>query len=144
MYGLSSPNKRHYEGVHCALWIEQFSNGVVLLRISGTDVGEFGQSPMTALNDWITGSDPIHLFIDARDVRGASIEVSAEWAGWLSEHKNVLASVTMLTGSRFINVTAEFVRRFASLEGIMRISTEPDIFDFTLAEATATSTRQPS
>ena len=49
MYGLSSPNKLHYEGVHCTLFIEQFSNGVVLLRISGTDVGEFGQSPMTAL-----------------------------------------------------------------------------------------------
>jgi phage regulator Rha-like protein len=41
----------------------------------------------------------------------------------------------MLTGSRFIQITAEFVRRFASLEGVMRICTEPAIFDFALAEA---------
>jgi hypothetical protein len=91
---------------------------------------------MTALNDLVTGSGPIELFIDARDVCGASIEVSGEWAGWLSAHKEVLRSVTMLTGSRFINVTAEFVRRFASLEGVMRVCTEPAVFDWALAEAT--------
>jgi phage regulator Rha-like protein len=41
----------------------------------------------------------------------------------------------MLTGSRFIQMTAEFVRRFAALEGIMRICTEPSAFDTALAQA---------
>ena len=40
----------------------------------------------------------------------------------------------MLTGSRFIEITAAFVRRFAALEGIMRICSEPAVFDFALAE----------
>jgi phage regulator Rha-like protein len=40
----------------------------------------------------------------------------------------------MLTGSRFIQVTAEFVRRFSELEGKMRICTEPRVFDRALAE----------
>jgi hypothetical protein len=136
MPGLISPKEIRYDGIHCNLLIEQSSNGVILLRISGTDIGEFGNAPMTALNDLVTGSGPIELFVDARDVRGASIEVSGEWAGWLSAHKEVLTSVTMLTGSRFINVTAEFVRRFASLEGVMRVYTEPAVFDWALAEAT--------
>jgi hypothetical protein len=87
------------------------------------------------LAGWIASSDPIDFFIDARDVRGASIEVSGEWAGWLNAHKELLKSITMLTGSRFIQVTAEFVRRFASLEGIMRICTEPAVFDRVLSEA---------
>lgn len=90
---------------------------------------------MKALNERVRTSDPIDLYIDARDVRGASIEVSGDWAGWLTSHRSELRSVTMLAGSRFIQLTAEFVRRFASLEGIMRICTEPAIFDFTLAEA---------
>jgi hypothetical protein len=107
----------------------------VVLRISGTDVGEFGDAPMKSLNEWIAGSEPVDLFIDARDVRGASIEVSGEWAAWLNAHKSLLNSVTMLTGSRFIQVTAEFVRRFASLEGLMRICTEPAVFDRALADA---------
>jgi hypothetical protein len=89
---------------------------------------------MKALTDTVAASKPIDLFIDAREVRGASIEVSGEWAGWLNSHKAGLRTVTMLTGSRFIQITAEFVRRFANLEGIMRICTEPVIFDFALAE----------
>ena len=106
----------------------------MVLRISGPDVGEFGDAPMKSLDEWMADSGPIELFIDARDVRGASIEVSGDWAAWLNTHKNALRGVTMLTGSRFIQVTAEFVRRFASLEGVMRVCTEPAVFDQALAE----------
>ncbi len=107
------------------------------MKIAGTDIGEFGDAPMQALDKCIHGMSDVHLFIDARDVRGASIEVSGDWAGWLNAHKPVLASVTMLTGSRFIQITAEFVRRFASLEGSMRICTDADVFDYALREARA-------
>ena len=128
-------NEIRYEGVHCDVLIQRFPQQVIVLRISGTDVGEFGEKPMQVLNDRISGSDPVEFFIDARDVRGASIEVSGEWAAWLSAHKNALRTVIMLTGSRFIQLTAEFVRRFASLEGTMRICCEPVVFDFAFAEA---------
>ncbi len=124
-----------FDGIHCNLAIQRPSTRVVLMKIAGTDVGEFGDAPMKALDDWIGGSSPVHLFIDARDVRGASIEVSGDWALWLTARKPVLESVTMLTGSRFIQITAEFVRRFASLEGSMRICTDPAVFDQALLEA---------
>jgi hypothetical protein len=90
---------------------------------------------MKALDDSVTFSGPIDLFIDARDVRGASIDVSGEWARWLSSRKPELRTIAMLTGSRFIEITAAFVRRFASLEGIMRICNDSTVFDFALAEA---------
>jgi hypothetical protein len=125
-----------FDGIHCNLVIEKPANRVVLMRIRGTDVGEFGDAPMKALDDWIRGSSAVKLFIDARDVRGASIEVSGDWAAWLNGHKPFLGGVTMLTGSRFIQITAEFVRRFASLEGSRRTCTEPAVFDQALLEAT--------
>ena len=125
----------HYEGVHCNLRLQMPSAQVIVLRISGSDVGEFGEAPMKALNGWVSPESPVDLFIDARDVRGASIAVSGDWAAWLGRHRDALRTVTMLTGSRFIHVTAEFVRRFASLEGIMRICSEPAVFDFALADA---------
>lgn len=90
---------------------------------------------MKALRDFLGDSPAVQLFIDARDVLGASIEVSGDWAGWLSAHRAILESVTMLTGSRFIQITAEFVRRFSSLEGSMRICTDPMVFDHALLEA---------
>ncbi|HTP67651.1 MAG TPA: hypothetical protein VMJ35_02000 [Dongiaceae bacterium] len=124
-----------YEGVHCALTLEQCSPRVVLLKISGTDIGEFGEAPMATLSEWLENSLPIHFFIDARAVRGASIDVSGDWAKWLGRNRAKLHSVTMLTGSRFINLTAEFVRRFSELQGIMRICTEPGVFDGALNDA---------
>ena len=132
---VSEEREIRYDGMHCNLIIQRFPSRVVVLRISGSDVGEFGEAPMKALNDSVTSSDPIDLFIDARDVRGASIDVSGEWARWLSSRKPGLRTITMLTGSRFIEITAAFVRRFASLEGIMRICNDPGVFDFALAEA---------
>jgi len=130
-----SPDIR-YEGIHCDIGIHCFHHyNVVLLRIRGTDVGEFGDGPMQALGKVLAGSARVHLFIDARDVKGASIGVSGEWAKWLSAHRDSFTGITMLTGSRFIQITAEFVRRFASLEGHMRICTEPAVFDHTLAQA---------
>jgi hypothetical protein len=124
-----------YEGVHCVLTVRKYPPTVIVLRISGCDIGEFGAAPMRALSESVTEANPVDLFIDARDVSGASIEVSGEWAAWLCRHRGRLRSVTMLTGSRFIEITAQFVRRFASLEGIMRIGNDPAVFDFELAEA---------
>ena len=124
-----------FDGIHCTLSIQTFPSRVVVLKISGTDVGEFGDQPMAALAKCLSGTDPIRLFIDARDVRGASIEVSGEWAAWLHANKAHLREVNMLTGSRFVEVTAGFVMRFAALQGIMRIYTEAAAFDAALAEA---------
>src|SRR3954453_8360240 len=118
-----------YDGVHCEFVICRPAPGAVVLRITGTDVGELGDAPMQGLDQCLAGSEPVHFFIDARDTRGASIEVSGEWAVWLSARKPRFSRISMLVGSRFIEVTADFVRRFAALEGVMRIYTDPVAFD---------------
>jgi hypothetical protein len=128
---------RHFDGMHCRIWIEPRAQGVVVLRISGTDIGEFGDAPMLAMSDYLSEHGAIELFIDAREVRGASIEVSGEWAAWLSDHREQLRDISMLTGSRFIEVTAGFVRRFAALQGVMKIYTDEAAFDAALAKAAA-------
>src|SRR3954465_10302417 len=91
-----------FDGVHCSIVLERPAASVILLRISGTDTGELADAPMQALHDWLASSAPVKLFIDARAVRGASIDVSSEWAVWLNEHRSQLQSITMLTGSKFI------------------------------------------
>jgi hypothetical protein len=121
-----------YDGVHCALVIQRPATDVVVLRISGTDVGEFGDAPMRGIEECLAGAAPVRLFIDARETRGASIEVSADWARWLGAHRDQLSDIDMLTGSRYVEVTAEFVRRFADLQGKMRIYTDPAAFDAAL------------
>jgi hypothetical protein len=121
--------KIRFEGIHCELSIQQFPGGIVVLRISGSDVGEFGDAPMLRLNERLAGGDVIDLFIDAREVRGASIEISGEWARWLGAHRIQLRQISMLTGSRYVQITADFVRRFADLQSVMKVYTDAQAFD---------------
>ena len=102
------------------------------MTIRGTDTGEFGDAPMAEVQKCIDAAGPIQFFVDAREVRGASIEVSGEWAEWMRANQRNLRGISMLTGSRYVEVTAEFVRRFAGLEGKMRIYTEAAAFDAAL------------
>ena len=123
-----------YEGVTCGLAIERPGAGVVVIRLTGWDTGEFGDAPMKEVaKDF--GAAPIKLFIDARAVKGATIDVSNDWALWLRGNRAKFQHISMLTGSPFVQLTAKFVQRFAELNEAMRIYTEPAAFDAALAAA---------
>ncbi len=126
-----------FDGTHCSLVVERPRRGVVVLRISGRDVGEFGGAPMLDIERDLAVGSPIDLFVDARRVKGASLDVSSDWAQWLGRHRAAFRQVSMLTSSRFIQITADFVRRFAGLGELMRIYTDPAAFDEALAAASA-------
>lgn len=122
-----------YEGIHCRLAIERPAPGVVVLRLSGSDVGEFGDAPMKELaKDLRQGAS--QLFIDARAVKGASIDVSNDWALWLRANRAAFTQISMLTGAPFVQLTAKFVQRFAELGELMRIYTDPKAFDSALSK----------
>ena len=122
-----------HEGIHCKLTIERPVPGVSVVRISGHDLGEFGDVALRELEKEITSHQQIELFIDARDAQSASIDVSSVWAHWLAKNRSAFKHVTMLTGSRFVQVTANFVQRFSELGDLMHIYTDPLTFDTSLA-----------
>ena len=113
----------------CALTIERPAASIIVLTLSGNDTGELGDAPFLELGaDFASGAQR-ELFIDARDGQGASIDVSGSWAQWLRRHKTQLKVVHFLTASRFIQLSADFVRKFAELGETMRIYTEEAAFD---------------
>jgi hypothetical protein len=129
-----------FEGVHCTLRIERPAPGVLVVVFAGTDIGEFGAAPFRELERSMPGDGRIELYIDARDGQTASIDVSAEWARWLQIQRSRFDHVSMLTRSRFIQLSADFVKRFAEMGEVMRLYTDPAAFDQALAAATATAT----
>ena len=125
-----------FEGINCTLAVERPAPGVVVVVIAGPDVGEHGREPFCELaKDLERG--PFQLFIDAQNTRGASIDVSNDWAQWLREHRDELHRVHMLTATRFVQLTADFVRRFAGLGDKMRIYTDREAFDEALGAVAA-------
>jgi len=131
----TNPPPVHLEGIHCNFRFERPVPGVVVVRLAGWDAGEFGDLPMQELAKDLAGDHSIELLLDARDVKGASIEVSGEWSQWLGRHRARFKHISMLTGSRFIEITASFVQRFAGLEDVMRIYTAPAEFDAAVSQA---------
>lgn len=124
-----------FEGMHVTLLVQRRAPGVIVLVIKGMDTGELGDAPFRALEGDLGGDRPIELFVDTRDSRGASVSVSSEWAVWLGRHKSRFRHISMLVGSPFIKLTADFVRRFADLGDLMRIYTDPAAFDGALSNA---------
>jgi hypothetical protein len=125
-----------YEGITCSLIIRRPAPAVVVVVLQGSDTGEFADFPMRELAKDLQRYGSIELFIDARAVRGASIEVSSEWAFWMRTQARHLREICMLTGSRYIQITAQFARRFAGLGEQMKIFTDAAAFEESLATAT--------
>jgi hypothetical protein len=125
-----------FDTVNCSLTISRPAEGSVLLTFKGSDVGEFGDAPFKELSKDLAAHRMIELFVDAADCSGATIDVSSEWARWMSENRTRLTALHLLCGSRFIKLTAEFVRRFTGFEERMWIYTERAPFDEALARST--------
>jgi len=132
---------QRFEGRHSTIVLSRPAGHVVLVAITGRDAGEHGDGPLRALDDHLA-TGPYSLFIDARATLGASVDVSNVWAQWLRARRDRLHQIHMITGSPFIQLTADFVRRFAELGDSMRIYTDGPAFDSALAAAT-TGTPSP-
>ena len=123
------------EGIHCTMVIQAPAPGVVVIAIEGTDVGELGEAPFRALLPLLIEGGRIELFIDARNARGPSIDVSSEWARWLLAHRAHLLHVSMLTGSRFVQLSAAVVKSFAELGDTMRLYSDDRVFEGAVSNA---------
>ena len=126
---------KYLEGMHCTLSVERPVPDVVLVRFAGTDVGEFGDAPFRELENDVATGRAFELFIDAHAGRAASIHVSNDWARWMRHRRASLRCVHMLTGTKFVQLSADLVRRFADLGDAMRIYTDRDTFADALATA---------
>jgi hypothetical protein len=130
-----APAPRTFEGLHSTIVIARPAPHVVLMTITGRDAGEHGPEPQRALDEELR-SGPYALFIDARRTLGASVDVSNVWAQWLRGRRDQLHAIHMLTGTKFVQLTADFVRRFAELGDAMHIYTDGASFDEALRNAT--------
>jgi hypothetical protein len=123
------------KGTNCSLTIARPAPRVVLLTLTGRDAGELGDGPFRELAKDLDVPGEIELFIDARAGTGATLDVSGKWALWLGANKERFTQVSMLTGSRFIQLTAEVVKNYAELGEKMRLYTEAAAFEGALRAA---------
>jgi hypothetical protein len=113
-----------FEGVHSTLRVRRPHPGVIVLTLTGVDIGELGRAPFESLEQDLQAG-PIEVFIDARNARSASVDVSREWAFFFRAHRVHIRHVHMLISTRFIKISADLVRDFALLDQRMDVLTDP-------------------
>lgn len=127
-----------FESLRSTIVIHRPHAGIVLVTFEGHDTGEHGESPFNEIaKGFAEKEQKMELFIDARRGKGASVDVSGDWARWLGKNRSHFRHVSMLTGSRFIQLSAGFVRKFADLGEVMRIYTDAAAFEGALASSVA-------
>jgi hypothetical protein len=131
-----------FRAEHGSLSIGRPAPRVVIVTLVGNDVGQFGEAPFQELGPDVDAAarapdQAIELFIDARGAIAASLDVSSDWAIWLGRHKRSFRHVSMLTGSRFIQLSAGFVRKFADMGELMRLYSDPAAFEGALSSSIA-------
>jgi hypothetical protein len=125
---LSSP-VIEFKGTHGTLELSRPAVGVVLIVLKGRDVGEFGDAPFRELDKELALGLPFEVFVDARAVPSASIEVSGEWARWMMANRDRIQRFNIFCQSRFIEITAKFVQQFTQFGPRMRIYTDAEAFE---------------
>lgn len=125
------------EGSSCLMAIDRVREGVILVRIDGHDVGEFGDAPIRCVEALMSQEGDARLFIDARHARGVSMEASEVWARWFAGGMHGLRELHMLTSAKQVEVSAAFVRRFAGLQDRMHLYSDSSAFERSLVHASA-------
>jgi hypothetical protein len=109
--------------------------GVVFIRFSGDDKGEFGNAPRDELRGDINRYAPVELFIEMDETTGANLPVQEAWTDWFSANRPALKGVSVLTRSKFMHVSAEVVKLFSRTGELIRVYLEPAPFEEALQRA---------
>jgi hypothetical protein len=107
---------------------------VVLAVFSGHDVGDLGEAPFAELAADVARGG-LQLFVDARGT-APSIDVSQRWSSWLQAHAARIDGVHILSSSRLVRFTADFVARAAELGERLRVYDDPVSFENAMTHLT--------
>jgi hypothetical protein len=121
-----------FEAKDCTVTITKVREGCVLVTLEGRDRGELGREPFAELEKSFSAGHGLTLFIDLEAAVGASLDVSGSWAVWLRANRQNLEQVLMLTGSYFVELSAQTVKRFSDLGEKVRLYSDRGAFEAAL------------
>lgn len=105
----------------------------LLVIITGNDRGQFGTAALDEIRLEIMRYKPLELFVDARAATGASVSVSNEWTRFFSVNRENLKQVSVLGGSKVINLTMQIAQHLSRTGNLIHIHPDPESFEARVA-----------
>ena len=103
--------------------------GVVEVTIAGVDDGQFGTSTLDELRLALMREKPLEIFVDAREALAPAVSVSEDWTRFFAEHRNELKRVSVLVGSKVVELTVAIAQHLSRTGSLIQIYSDPEPFD---------------
>lgn len=107
---------------------ERLRPGALLLTISGIDSGQFGTTTLDEVRLEMLRSRPVELFVDAEAAVAVSVEVSREWTQFFALNREHLKRVSVLVGSRAIELTVAIAQHLSQTGNLIQIYSDRELF----------------
>jgi hypothetical protein len=107
---------------------ERLKPGVLLVTISGIDKGQFGTATLDEIRLEMLRQRPVELFVDAEAAVAVSVEVSREWTQFFSLNREHLKRVSVLVGSKAIELTIAIAQHLSQTGNLIQIYSDHDLF----------------
>jgi hypothetical protein len=107
---------------------ERLKPGVMLVIISGNDKGQFGTATLDEIRLEMLRQRPVELFVDTQAATAVSFEVSREWTQFFSLNREHLKRVSVLVGSKAIELTIAIAQHLSQTGNLIQIYSDHDLF----------------
>ena len=121
-------------GVFC---FRRLKPGALLVTISGNDQGQFGTSALDEIRLEILRHGKLELLVDAEQAELVTVEVSQEWTRFFATTREQLTRVSVLTGSKLINLTVAIAQHLSQTGNLIQIYSDRSLFEAALAKASS-------
>jgi hypothetical protein len=111
--------------------------GALLVSISGNDQGQFGTAALDEIRLEILRHGKLELLIDAEQAELVTVEVSQEWTRFFATTREHLTRVSVLTGSKLINLTVAIAQHLSQTGNLIQIYSDRSLFEVAVAKAGA-------
>lgn len=113
----------------CTFTYKRLRPGALLVTIAGHDTGQFGTATLDEIRLELLRHRPLELFVDAREALGPSVSVSSEWTRFFSLNQDQLRRVSILVGSKVVELTIAIAQHLSRTGNLMQIYTDPEMFE---------------
>jgi hypothetical protein len=100
----------------------------LLITVAGTDMGQFGTASLDEVRLEMLRQRPVELFVDAEAAQLVSVEVSREWTRFFTLNREHLARVSVLVGSKAIELTVAIAQHLSQTGNLIQIYTDRELF----------------
>lgn len=113
----------------CTFVYERPRAGVLEIRISGTDSGQFGTATLDEISNALRRERPLELFVDAAEASMPAVSVSQDWTRFIALNQKDLRRVSVLVSSKSVALTMAIAQHLSNTGKLMQIYSDRELYE---------------